>query len=184
MSFFLIHFLPSASFGSLDHVMFLNIKLTFVFSTFCLLIKHDLSAPTSNPPQHYSISTDASLRTQFPATHQILSRVNMHLLFWQVIAVHVILWVLSSFSLNCSLRKLQGFGYFGLMLFRLRYVFFVIYVYLLSFLGLISFSSIYRSCWHLLLRMGHVLMLRLLPYQSSKMLVTYLRVPLPTAVEL
>lgn len=147
-------------------------------STFCLLIIHNLSTHMSNSPQLYSISTDASLRTRFRVTHQILSRVNMHLLFWQVIAVHVILWVLSSFSLSCSLRKLQGFGYFGLMLFRLRYVIFRFWIRVCSYL------SIYRSCWHLLLLMVHVLMLRLLPYWSSRMLVTYLRVPLLMVVEL
>ena len=126
--------------------MFLNIKLTSCFPHFGL-IPHNLSSVLFlNYPQLYSISTDASLRMPFPVTHQIPSRVNMHLLSWQVIAVHVILWVLSSFSLRCSLHKLQGFGYFGHMLFRRRYVVFIfvlgssVYYILIGHVGICCYA--------------------------------------------
>ena len=84
--------------------------------------KLNLSATYLNSPQLCSISTDVSLRMRFPVIHWIPSRVNTHHLFWQVIVVLAILWRLSSFSLRCSLRRLQGIGCFGHMHFRLQYV--------------------------------------------------------------
>jgi hypothetical protein len=159
--------------------MFLNIKLTLFFSTFCLLINHNLSPPTSpallyihrcffahalssNPSDPIKSQYAPSFLAGYRSACNIVGSVKLQFkLFPARIARFWVLWT-HAFSASVCL-------------------FFLLF---LKLSVLISFIYLYRSCWHLLLRMVHVLMLRLLLYRNLRMLAIYLRVPLFMVVEL